>query len=120
SVLVLRNGVELAAPERDRTTVRRSLGVDGDAVLIAYVARLAAHKGQRLLLEALAAGGSGTSNFSAVLVGEGPDRPVLDAMIQRLGLQDRVKLVGVVSDVETYLNAADVGCLLSEREGMSN
>ena len=58
------------------------------------------------------------SDSRLVLVGEGPMRPLLEASIERLGLQDRVRLVGHVSHgsegLLDHYRDADIFCLPSE------
>lgn len=120
AVPVLRNGVERRTSRQGRARTRHCLGVPDESVLVAYVARFADHKGHRLFLEALATLIRAGNDLYAVLVGDGPLRAELNSKIQELGIRDRVKLTGVVDDVETYLEAADAACLLSDREGMSN
>lgn len=59
-------------------------------------ARLAPHKRIGLLVEALALGGSGR----AVIVGDGPERENLLALVRRHSLEGRVELRGRVEDGE--------------------
>ena len=56
------------------------------------------------------------------IAGEGPERPRLAARIARLGLSERVKLLGAVPHgaLPAMLAAADVMALASEREGLAN
>jgi glycosyltransferase involved in cell wall biosynthesis len=56
------------------------------------VSRLAPLKRMGLVLEALAQ--PAARHVRLVLAGEGEERPVLDAMVERLGLHERVRLVG--------------------------
>jgi glycosyltransferase involved in cell wall biosynthesis len=53
-----------------------------------------------------------------LIVGEGPDRPGLEAEIDRLGLDGRVRLAGERDDVPDLLAGADVFVLASASEGM--
>ena len=67
--------------------------------LILTVGRLIARKGQAYLVEAmplLAAAGHADAHL--VIVGEGPERPRLEALIHALGLSERVTLTGRISD----------------------
>jgi glycosyltransferase involved in cell wall biosynthesis len=52
------------------------------------------------------------------MVGEGPDRPLLEARIDAAGLGDRVHLAGHRRDVAAILAACDGAVLASRREGM--
>jgi len=53
-----------------------------------------------------------------LLLGEGLDRPVLEALVRELGLSDYVSLPGNVINVNEYLSAMDVFAFPSLYEGM--
>jgi rhamnosyl/mannosyltransferase len=55
------------------------------------------------------------SNGLVLIGGDGPLRGGLEALIRQLGVQDKVKLLGRISDreVELYMHACDVFCLPS-------
>lgn len=78
---------------------------DGDGAvpaepgLILTVGRLIARKGQVYLVEAMKHL-SQYADAHLVIVGEGHERTALEETIARLGLQDRVRLAGRVSDAE--------------------
>ena len=88
---------------------------DGDPPRVVSVGRLAAPKDALTLLRALT--DVAPAPFSALLVGDGPDRPELEASIRALGLEDTVTLAGSRSDVPALLAAADVFVLSSRSEG---
>jgi glycosyltransferase involved in cell wall biosynthesis len=105
--VVIPNAVDVDAAPRAR--------LDGDPPRIITVGRLAAPKDALTLVRALAALGS--LPFRAVLVGDGPDRPEVDAAVRSLGLADRVALAGSRADVPDLLAAADLFVLSSRSEG---
>ncbi len=81
---------------------------DGFGDFVLAVGRLDPLKRFDLVLEAMAASGSGCR---CLIAGEGPDRPRLEEMIAALGLVDRVELLGRVSDeelLELYATCAAV------------
>lgn len=55
-----------------------------------------------------------------LILGEGPERPALEAQIARLGLSDRVRLVGHVDNSLKYFARADLFVLSSHVEGLPN
>ena len=67
--------------------------------MILTVGRLIARKGQPYLIEAMALLAD-HPHAHLVIVGEGHERPALEATVARLGLADRVTLKGRVSDEE--------------------
>jgi glycosyltransferase involved in cell wall biosynthesis len=105
--VVIRNGVDVGTPVPTRA--------DGAAPTILAVGRLQRPKDPLTLARAL---GLLRAKFSAVIVGEGPDRPRLEAEIRRLGLERAVVLAGNRSDVADILARADVFVLSSTSEGL--
>lgn len=53
-----------------------------------------------------------------LILGEGEDRPQLEAQIDRLGIGDRVSMPGYAADVARALNQADLFVLTSDYEGL--
>ena len=76
---------------------------------VVCVSRLVEEKGQRVLVRALAH----LPGATLLLGGDGPDRPALEALVEELGLVDRVELLGYVPDKWALLAAADVFCFPS-------
>jgi glycosyltransferase involved in cell wall biosynthesis len=106
-------------PVADRVAVRGELGYAADAILVGSVGRLDAVKQFDVLLEAFAQVHASNPRVRLVLVGDGPQRPALEAMVQRLGLSDAVRLPGQQADVRPWLGAMDLFVLPSAREGIS-
>lgn len=110
-------GVDLARfTPRDRAAAKAELGVAGPLVL--SVGALIPLKGHDIVIDAVAT----LPGVTLWIAGEGGDRKRLEAQIERLGLGDRVKLLGSVPPdrVATTLAAADAMALASEREGLAN
>jgi 1,2-diacylglycerol 3-alpha-glucosyltransferase len=82
--------VERFAAGRRSTLVRARLGAAGDAPLALVVSRLGLEKNVELAIDALARIG----DLRLAVVGEGPQRPVLEERARRLGVADRVRFIG--------------------------
>jgi colanic acid/amylovoran biosynthesis glycosyltransferase len=84
------------------------------------VGRLAPEKAQGLLLEAFATARERGLEARLRIVGEGPERPRLEARIQELGLADCCTLVGALggADVDAEYEAAHAFVLSSRVEGL--
>jgi glycosyltransferase involved in cell wall biosynthesis len=104
-----------AAGERER--VRATLGIPAGVPLVGTVGRLEGRKGTDTLIASAA---QLRKDAHVVVVGEGPSREELTAQIARLGLGERVRLLGERADVRDVLAALDVFVLPSRTEGMSN
>ena len=86
-------------------------------VLFVCVAWLRPQKNPSLLLESFARGPASDPRARLLFVGGGELRASLEERIYALGLQDKVHLLGVRSDIPEVLNAADVFVLSSDWEG---
>jgi glycosyltransferase involved in cell wall biosynthesis len=83
--------------------------------LVAMVARFEPQKDHACLLRALA---EMAGAWRAVLVGDGPTRPVAEALTRELGIGDRVSFLGSRDDVPAVLANAHVFALASRWEGL--
>ena len=104
----------------DRAAAKRALGLPEGAPAIGTVGRLEARKGTRTLIEALARLDGAIGDAHLVVAGDGPLREELAGLAARLGVADRVRLLGNRDDVRDVLAALDVFALPSLTEGMSN
>jgi glycosyltransferase involved in cell wall biosynthesis len=73
-----------------------------------------------LLLDAFAEAHRGQLAWRLVILGEGPERTMLEAKIRALGLEGYTLLPGVVSPIEDWLQHADLFVLSSRYEGFPN
>lgn len=99
----------------DRNALRREMQTHEDAIVVAQVGRMAALKGHRQLLEALAAlaslpGWVCWQIGGAQQVYETRYLEELKLMAKRLGISNRVHFAGQRTDVGRVLAAADVYC----------
>ena len=119
---VMRNGVDL---ERfclhNTAAMRQALDISSSPVLLT-VGNLHEHKGQRLVLEAFALLRGQYPGACLMVVGEGPDRSLLQRRATALGLAQAVRFVGLVANTELarWYSAADELLLASRREGWPN
>ena len=95
-------------------------GVPSDRLVLGAVGRLSPEKGFDLLIQALHHLLRMGHNVELWLLGDGPEKDRLTALIEELGLGDRVRLLGYVSDVRERFEAMDVFVLSSLREGFPN
>ena len=77
--------------------------------LIGVVGRLdIAQKGQDVMIRTLPALRERCPGVALLLVGDGPDRAISEALASRLGLADAVRVVGHREDIPDVLAAVDV------------
>ena len=119
-VRALPNGVdaELFSPGPSRVPLS-AWGIGQDSLIIGHVARLAPVKNQPLLLEAFARVVQQRPNARLVVVGDGPERELLERRIAELGLTATAHLIGEHRDVPGLLRSFTVFVLPSKAEGTS-
>lgn len=84
-----------------------------DQITIGSVGRLDAMKGYDVLLQAI----SQVDGVKLVIIGEGRERAALEKLAARLGIGDRVKLLGWLDNPRDYLPKFDVFVQPSRSEG---
>lgn len=120
-ITTVHSGIDLgridAAPER-RAELRAELGVPEGHKLVANVAALADHKGQRYLLDAIPGVLRICPEVTFAIVGEGELRAELEAQAEALGIRERVRFTGFRDDVPSLLKALDLFVMPSHMEGL--
>ena len=113
----------------ERKSVRESLGIEPNQLVITTVGAVHPRKGTDLLLEGWVNLAKRFANARLFVVGLRKDLtyPNLKQFLQRLqellaqsGAPERVHFTGSVRNVENYLRASDVFAFPSAREGMPN
>jgi glycosyltransferase involved in cell wall biosynthesis len=88
--------------------------------VIASIGRLSREKGHADLIDALAMVAAQGYAFTAVLAGDGPERPALVERVRALGLQEAVHFPGYVNAPQRVLEDTDLMVLPSHTEGLPN
>jgi len=113
SIEVIHNFFVPRPPRRSREEVRRELGL-GDEVVVLHSSNLRPGKRIDLLLETVARVHPLNAFRLLILAGE-PFAPFSE-QVQRLGLTECVIVREKVTDIEDYLQVADIGLFTSETE----
>ncbi len=96
-----------------RDEARRALGLPAEKFIVGWVGRVSAEKGADVAIEALALLDEG----SLAVIGDGPQRAMLQQRSSGLALGDRVTWHGLVPGADRYLPAFDALLLSSRTEG---
>jgi glycosyltransferase involved in cell wall biosynthesis len=101
-----------------RAEVRAELGLRSDEYAVLMVARLDPIKDHLTALRACVRAGRVIPGLKLVVVGDGPERPAIEAFIREHKLGGLVRLLGTRHDVPRLLTAADTLLLTSVSEGI--
>ncbi len=114
------NGVDLhqAAPDA-RLRLRADLGVHSDSLVLVTVGRLSTEKGHLVLAEALRRLPRRLPRMTLLLVGDGPDRDVIERTYRGVPGAE-VLVLGRRLDVPALLHAADLFVFPTLHENLSN
>ena len=118
--IMLNNAIDAAehtySPGK-RAEMRRQLGLT-DELVIGHVGRFNQPKNHPFLLGIFAALLKKQPNAVLLLVGGGEDMPKIQVKAQELGIAERVRFLGVRSDVAELMQAMDVFVFPSLYEGL--
>ena len=117
-ILVVHNGIRVAEFRRRLSTreAKERLGLPASAYVVGTAGHLSRKKGHADLLRGFAAAFAGRPDVRLVVLGEGPERGALQRAAGRLGLGDRLVLLGFRRDVRDVMSAYDVFALASSWE----
>ena len=104
--------------EASRAAMRQEWGLAPDARVIGSVGRLAEVKNQQLMLRAAAPLLLDGRCDAMVIAGGGPKREPLEKLAAELGVADKFKLLGEVSNVPEVMTGFDLFTLSSHSEGL--
>src|SRR5262249_25962451 len=122
-IVVIRNGlIPSADTPRDSTRAGLcfELGVDEASTLVGVLARLEPVKGHHYLIEAAARVVTAHPKAHFVLIGEGALKAEIESQAARLGLADRIHLLGHRAEGARLIAACDLAVLPSLHEGLPN
>lgn len=110
------NVARMQNPSRSREQMREEFGLAESDKFIASIGELDDNKNHITVIKALAT--LGRKDFKYVVCGVGPNKDMLLAEAEHMGLKENVILAGYRSDIPDVLNAADIFVFPSLHEGM--
>lgn len=91
-----------------------------NTIILISVANLVPYKDYFTVLKALKEIKEKGYNFYYLIIGDGPNRKEIENLIKQYQLSNNIKLTGRISDVDYYLETADIMIHSSLGEGCSN
>lgn len=102
---------------KKKSLKRKILGEGQNKKVILFVGRLGSEKNLPVLLKAIKLV---ETELLLLIIGEGNQRKMLRDFVKEEGIQDKVKFMGSMDNVERFYQIADVFILPSESEGLPN
>lgn len=119
-VVSIPTGIDLNRfnPASTPDTLRAELGLSKEALIIGTVAILRRKKGHHVILEAIPEVLKEVPEAFFVFAGDGPQRLNIEEKIKELGINERVRLLGLRTDIPTVLKGLDVFVLPTLQEAL--
>jgi glycosyltransferase involved in cell wall biosynthesis len=119
-IKVIYNGVDFHASELSREEARKKIGIPGN--IIVSIGRLVPWKGFRMLIKIMPSLLELNQFLRLVIVGDGPEKKILEMIVRNMRLENKVYLVGkkTKEELAVYLAAADIFMLNTGYEGFSH
>lgn len=102
-------------PEESRESLRVSMGIPLNSMVLIYVAEFSERKRQHILIKAMT---RLPKEIVLVLCGRGDTLLKCQVLAHKLGVEDRVKFPGYVNNIESWYAMADVSVSSSRIEGL--
>ncbi len=120
-IVMIYNGIDIHTLKfLPRETARQLLFRTKNTIskpLIGTIANLYKNKGLEYLVLTAEKLKNAGRNWQFMIIGDGPERPRLENLIKKHGLENYVILTGAISDAHQYLKAFDLFVLPSVKEG---
>jgi glycosyltransferase involved in cell wall biosynthesis len=121
-VITIRNGIDIEHFNgKDQPAPKELLadmGIEDNCFIVGNVGSLTEQKNQACFIDMAQLVLETVPNTHFIIIGEGALRPNLETQIRRLGLENRVHLLGKRPDVKDLLRAMDIFVLSSLWEGL--
>lgn len=120
---VINNAIDLKKfefNENTRKALREELGIKDDTLIIGHVGRFMKQKNHEFLIEVFNKVYKKNQNTLLILIGQGPLLSEIKQKAINLNIEDKIKFIGQVTDVEKYYNIMDIFLFPSIYEGLRN
>ena len=120
---VINNAIDLKKfefNENTRKALREELGIKDDTLIIGHVGRFMKQKNHEFLVEVFNEVYKKNQNTLLILIGQGPLLSEIKQKAINLNIEDKIKFIGQVTDIEKYYNIMDIFLFPSIYEGLRN
>ena len=120
---VINNAIDLKKfefNEKTREDLREKFGIKEDTIVIGHIGRFMKQKNHDFLIDVFNELIKKNENSILMLIGQGPLLNDMKQKVRDLKIEDKVKFIGQVTDVEKYYNIMDIFLFPSIYEGLRN
>lgn len=120
-IRVLHNGIRIEdyrSPDRGQK-IRETLRISEGNVVFGMIGRFYPVKGHRKMIKMMTKIVASCPKTILLMIGDGPERPECESMVQKFAINDHVRFLGQRSDVPQLLSMMDIVVIPSESEGLS-
>ena len=120
---VINNAIDLKKfefNEKTREDLRKEFGIKEDTIVIGHIGRFMKQKNHDFLIDVFNELIKKDENLILILIGQGPLLNDMKQKVRDLKIEDKVKFIGQVTDVEKYYNIMDIFLFPSIYEGLRN
>ena len=120
---VINNAIDLKKfefNEKIREDLRKELGIKEDTIVIGHIGRFMRQKNHEFLIDVFNELYKKNQNTVLILIGQGPLLNEIKQKVRNLNIEDKIKFIGQITDVERYYNIMDVFVFPSIYEGLRN
>jgi len=110
--------LKISSQHLSKSDAREALGLPRYGRIIGALGRLVPIKGHRYLIEAFASLSGRFPDSYLAIIGDGREMDKLKKLAVRLGVADRVFMLGFRENAASYVNAFDIFAMPSTREGL--
>ena len=117
---ILLNGIDLTRFRYDtilRNSIRNNYNA-GNKIIIGHVGRFAKQKNHEFIINVFELFHKKHSNSELWLIGEGDLKHNIKDLVKEKGINSAVRFIGIVNNVEAYMNAFDLFLFPSTYEGL--
>lgn len=118
---IVKNAIDIdkfTYSDKMRDLWRKQLGANKYTFILGNVARFTSEKNHKHIIQTFAELNKKRKNSLLVLIGDGPRLSECKVLAESLNISDKIKFLGVRSDVENIINSFDAFILPSFQEGL--
>lgn len=121
-ISILKNGIEtnkFIYRESEKIDIRKKLQLTDKDIVLGHIGFFNNPKNQIFLINLIEMLiGTGTQNYKLVLVGDGPNKEKIQALVDKKGINNYVHFLGIRNDIPSILSSFDMFLFPSIFEGL--